>query len=386
MYLSKGAALVLFWCFVVLLNLVSARFSRVGDLLLLTATLYIFVVSFKANWVNRESFAVFLGFVAIFAIYTVSTILNPSIAAAIITTQIMTCAAVFFVFYANAHRYSDRADAIVVVFVFLVMALMLGVSVDLAGKNVYSGTIVYLLLFLSLLLQQGSARPSRRIGTWTFIGVVILGLVFDQRAMQLAGLIALVAFWILLDLNHVLVRWLGLASVVALVLVMVFMTAGIAGFSINTIDDLVVEYSGRTAKSGRQVIWPILVYFIGEKPLFGWGAGTLPRDVIETTLSAHSYYLQILLQTGFVGLVALIGLFLAVAKRYRTVHSRKDKYLRAYMWSCVFLIVFHASSEVFLMQNNMVVAVPLWMLLGAGAGLFGRAPTELEADSGARTG
>ena len=372
MHLSKGAALVLFWCFVVLLNLVSARFSRVGDLLLLAATLYTLMVSFKASWINRDSFGILLGFGGIFSIYTISTILNPSIPAAIITTQIVTCAAVFFVFYANADRYVYRVDAIIVVLIFLIISILLGVSVDLAGKNVYSGTIVYLLLFLSLLLLQGNAVSSRKIGTWTFVGVVLLGMVFDQRAMQLSGLIALASFWILLYFNHALMRWIGLAGVVALIIVVVFMTAGISGFSINTIDDFVVEYSGRTAKSGRQVIWPLLVYLIEQKPFFGWGAGTLPRDLIDTSLSAHSYYLQILLQTGFVGLMALICLMLALVSRFRVVQSRKDKYLRAYMWSCVFLIVFHASSEVFLMQNNMVVAVPLWMLLGAGVGLFGR--------------
>lgn len=347
MHLSKGSATVLFWCFVILLNLMTARVSRAGDLLLLGATFYVFAVQFRARWVSRDSFVIVMGFGAIFAIYAVSTVFNPSIAAGIITTQILTCAAVFFVFYGEIDRYTNRQDTIVVCVAFLAIMLLLGISVDLVGKNVYSGSIVYLLLFMSLLVQQSRAALSRQIGTWTFIIVILLGLVFDQRAMQLAGAIAFLAFWIVLGLNHALLRWLGLGAVVVVVVATVFMTAGIAGFSINVIDDMIIEYSGRTAKSGRQILWPVLVYFIGQKPIFGWGAGILPRDIMDTTLSAHSYYLQVLLQTGFIGLMALVGLFVALVSRFRKVLNKKDKVLRAYMWSCTFLIIFHASSEVF---------------------------------------
>lgn len=372
MQITRGAALVLFWCFIVFVNLATARFSKLGDLMLIAASLTAILIQARAEWINRNSIPVFLSFFALFAVYGGSTLFNFSFAALIITAQVAICGSVYFLFYSQVDRYMNRVDVIygvaLTVLVIFIFAMVIGSSA--AGKNVYSGTLVYMVLFLGLLLLQASRGSPRRIATVTLMCVTLLGFIFDQRSIQAVGLASVIGFWGILGVNHPLVRWGGLVGIAFAVLVTIIMTVGIGPLTLDKIDSFFIEYTGRTAKSGRQEVWPVLAYYIQQKPIFGWGAGTLPRDMIQDNLSAHNYYLQVLLQTGFIGLAALVTILLSVVSRFHHIARKRDKVIRAYMWICMFILVFHSSTEVFMMQSTMMIAVPVWMLFGAGSGIF----------------
>jgi O-antigen ligase len=70
--------------------------------------------------------------------------------------------------------------------------------------------------------------------------------------------------------------------------------------------------------SGRSAQWEAIPLAFAESPVWGWGPGT-GRKVVAyytgRTLNWHALYLHIAAETGSVGLTALFGLLIAIARR-----------------------------------------------------------------------
>ncbi|OMD21169.1 hypothetical protein BJP51_32180 [Paenibacillus odorifer] len=131
-----------------------------------------------------------------------------------------------------------------------------------------------------------------------------------------------------------------------------------------TINNFVLEHTGKNLYSGRQIIWADLITVVKQNLWIGHGAGTLPSEVSNVRASSHSFYLQIALQTGILGLSSVLLLLLSV---WRIMwHGRYDNRVRL---SAAFFIgiLYHQSFEVMLTQNNMAIALFQWLILAIGA-------------------
>jgi O-antigen ligase len=125
----------------------------------------------------------------------------------------------------------------------------------------------------------------------------------------------------------------------------------------------VLLYTTANLYSGREVLWSDLMPLILERPWFGYGAGTTPGQLLNTDLSSHNLYLQVLLQVGFVGLAVLIWCFVRLWGTFYAGAS--DRLVRVV--GCAFLgIVVHQMFEVSLTQNNVSLGLLLWLILGLG--------------------
>ncbi|MBV6624171.1 MAG: O-antigen ligase family protein [Rivularia sp. (in: Bacteria)] len=123
------------------------------------------------------------------------------------------------------------------------------------------------------------------------------------------------------------------------------------------------DYTGKNLLSGRQVVWSLLIDKISEQPLFGYGSGTNPSDLIGTTLSSHNLYLQILIQIGFLGLITFIVLMFKIWNIYRIAYQDNIVRLSA---SFMIGILIHQSFEVTLIQNNLAVGLLQFMVISIG--------------------
>ncbi|WP_160154380.1 O-antigen ligase [Microbulbifer sp. ALW1] len=123
-----------------------------------------------------------------------------------------------------------------------------------------------------------------------------------------------------------------------------------------------LDESGRTLKSGRQIIWPILTDLISQKPLLGWGGGALLREFYsDESWSAHNLYLQIMLQTGILGVALLLWLFWKIWQRLIGI---EDDSIRAVGCAFFLMIMFHNAFEVILLQNLFSIGILFWIFIG----------------------
>ena len=86
-------------------------------------------------------------------------------------------------------------------------------------------------------------------------------------------------------------------------------------------------------------------------------------------ISAHNQFLQTWLQTGVIGLIALVALCASLVFNLRT--RGRVLPVHRYAFACVVFVLVHSTFEVFLFRVNM--ATIAWLLLGAGAAAAARA-------------
>lgn len=82
-----------------------------------------------------------------------------------------------------------------------------------------------------------------------------------------------------------------------------------------------IEFGLAQASSGRDLIYSNLLDLFKEKPVFGLGIGASQYYI---DIGAHNFILQILVETGLIGLLLWLGIFMKVFQRYRLVSIISD--------------------------------------------------------------
>src|SRR5690606_17946346 len=93
--------------------------------------------------------------------------------------------------------------------------------------------------------------------------------------------------------------------------------------------------------TGRTEIWDVVLDFVGDRPLHGWGFMAVWRKpaIIEEldtrydreVYEAHSGYMEVLLGVGVVGLIALVVVVVIAGHRTATVALGRPTILT--LWS-----------------------------------------------------
>jgi O-antigen ligase len=304
----------------------------------------------------------FLAVIAIYAVLTLSALSSEGLKNTIFSTV---CAVIFFYFSSEGTRvvYAKGAGPILLLFSGLV--LFFGLSFNLATKNTISGVTTYFLMAAGLVyIARGASLLSS--STLVFLGVSCIGLLLEHRMIAGLGAGTLIFIVLLQAAPLGIVRNLFLVCMAATVLVVIAFFTGLWGFDIHDVDKLIMEYTGRTAQSGRQIIWPIIILNTSQSPWLGLGTGTTFSTLYNSEWSAHSYYLQTYMQTGLVGLSSVIFLLFSI---WRAIgRPRRKQPLTIYLSGCFLLLIMHASSEVFLLQVSLLMGCSAWMLFGLGLG------------------
>lgn len=131
------------------------------------------------------------------------------------------------------------------------------------------------------------------------------------------------------------------------------------------LNELLVEWTGRRLFSGRNLFWGDLLNAIQAKPLIGYGAGALAENFTDYGWSSHNLYLQVTLQVGLVGLVALFMFFATIWHLlWAGRGSRMARLSAAFFIGILLREVF----EVSMIQNNLQSGVFAWLIVAAGLG------------------
>ncbi|WP_122519419.1 O-antigen ligase family protein [Pannonibacter phragmitetus] len=240
-------------------------------------------------------------------------------------------------------------------------------------KNTVIGVI-----FHAIFLSYFSSIPSspivtverlRRKTTFLYITLPYLlaflsAFMLGQRSLAGGAAVALIVCLFAFKINYkFLFSFITLSGAILLGILFIYMVSNFNNFSgISEINELFIEFSGRRANSGRELLWSQTLYFLEKNQVFGLGVALIPPNIIETTLtSVHNSFLQVAAQVGLVGLVILIA---QVAIITFIISTAKSNIVYAFGISYIVVVIFHASFEAFLSSSNFPIASIVWMNMG----------------------
>jgi O-antigen ligase len=114
--------------------------------------------------------------------------------------------------------------------------------------------------------------------------------------------------------------------------------------------------------STRSRIWKDVIDVIMEKPLLGIGLGGKREElVLSETLSCHSGYLQIGLQTGVIGIVAFISLLYSIGLVFGK--SANDYRFGRIGYALIMSLLLHEGFETSLTENVLTIGAVAWTLV-----------------------
>jgi O-antigen ligase len=265
------------------------------------------------------------------------------------------------------------------------IATLLAVSLSIFGGEgvtrvawfVYPNFVGALLVLYSffVLLGLGSTKMPTRLFSGIALTVLLVGLWWSSsRASMVAMLIVVVVLTLryfylkrnaFLWLAYIAVVMLGL-SFIALPIVLPPQALAQLGFegslSSQTLDTYSLQLTGKSIYTGRGEMWAQLSEYIEQRPLVGWGTGVTPEDLTGNSLSAHNGYMQIWLQLGIFGLVLQLALLVALLV---WLFKRRNRVSRIALAVLLGMMV-HEIWEVTLIQNNTVLTILTWLVIGIG--------------------
>lgn len=133
------------------------------------------------------------------------------------------------------------------------------------------------------------------------------------------------------------------------------------------LQEISYSYFGKQFFSGRDRVWGLILDKICEKPIFGYGLDALPSQfILDIRISSHNSFLQIALQSGFVGMFFII--FIIISILIRTLKYKSINSVVFYVF--IMIIVFHEFFEISLTQNMLVGGLGMWFIMGLGCNKY----------------
>lgn len=120
---------------------------------------------------------------------------------------------------------------------------------------------------------------------------------------------------------------------------------------------------GKSFYSGRSELWSSILDSVYSKPFFGFGLGTNAKDIIDTKLTAHNQYLQIVIEGGIIKLTIFVFLLVCI---WKLLINRIESFA-AQLSACFFIgIIVYENFEMTLFQNNYSIALLQWLIITIG--------------------
>lgn len=231
-----------------------------------------------------------------------------------------------------------------------------------ANSNLLGPYILFMLFFI-IWARQYARRKMFYTGV-IFMGIaVIFG--SDTRSALFAGGLALLTH---LSWNFISKNKLRFATFLLLIYVglfsFIFLYPNLPKWRhFPYIENLMLQYTGKSLMSGRDAIWSQLLDKINDRPFLGYGPGTTPADITTIDISAHNLYMQIVLQNGYLGLIVFMVLMLAIwMSLFKNVHNKTVRLAGAFFTA----IMVHQSFEITLIQNQLSIGLMQWFIIAVG--------------------
>ncbi|GGW44142.1 hypothetical protein GCM10011452_35590 [Gemmobacter lanyuensis] len=241
-------------------------------------------------------------------------------------------------------------------------------AVSVAGmpKNITGGTMTYILAIAAVLYLRSTRGAGGMVALVFVVVAIAIGLLMEFRAILAYAVVLLAVRYGVRVFPRWLAFWGGIAAVIAAAWLAVWFFSNLySSETAAVVRQWIEAQTGRRVESGREWLWPMILNTVGPQPWFGLGSGVLPRDFLSTDYSAHNYYIQTIMQVGYVGLGAL-GLYLASV--WRLLIGVRNAAAGAFAAGVMVMFCLHNITEVLMFQNGLTAGLPAWISIGLGIG------------------
>jgi O-Antigen ligase. len=338
--------------------------GAVGDIVLIVGCLLalgVFLLDGDFNVFKRNSLIVLL------VLYSISYSFYQFEFESFKNTVAMTCMVIVFLFCAKYGVYIT--SNVVLMRTLCLLSFVTGVIAanSIISKNIVGAVFFYFFILSFLCFSCSLIRYSAVKVNVLFAAIIMIFIMYSYlsgfRSMLLYALLLMVCYFLFLSNYHRRFRNAIPIFIVTFIFGLIMLYVNINDWAIGeTLNYLFEERTGRQFSSGRQVLWAILVEYAAEQPLFGYGPSALMSNFTGEELSAHNYYIQLVIQLGMVGLIMLMIWLWLIWESF--VYSDGPKYIVALGAACLVVFVIHNSLEVLMFQNGTIAAIPAWILIG----------------------
>jgi O-antigen ligase len=259
------------------------------------------------------------------------------------------------------------------------MPLEFASSEDMASRaaKIMLNEIGYSRVTMSMMLGGGawaclSLMPL--VSRWRFRLLLLVSFAAVAYAQALTGGRMGYVTWAVVGILLGLLRWRRYLLMAPLLLVLVAMVVPSAvermlqGFTTSNGGTVVNDYE---VTSGRNIAWPLVIKKIAEAPVVGYGEQAMWRTGLAAKLGAESFshphnaYLELLLDNGWMGFLAVVPFFFLVVWRAVGLLRTQDNLCTAIggmtLALVLALLVAGVGSQTFYPQDD---GVGMWAAIG----------------------
>lgn len=326
--------------------------------------------SARLKSMNRDLLWLLVTFGVFFVVYAVSAVNGHSFIRGMYRALlIVSVYGMLFLFYRWGRQgYALNIFSMISKMVVLLFIVYASVSMLQATYTGFSGFLTnpngfgMWTALMTLILIAGF----RRRGPISILGIVLgIYLVYISSSRTALGAVLIGLAVVVLPRRILGSRPFRIGMIPALILMSVAIIYLLAYSDLAHYNAIALDATGKSLLSGRERIWPIVIDEIQEKWLFGLGSSTNLSDISAYTFSVHNTFLQTALQSGVIGLAAMLGLLTFV---HSLIHKTTDNVHFKVIYASFVAVVIIQNYEVTLFQNNLSLSYPFWAVFGLALG------------------
>ncbi len=277
---------------------------------------------------------------------------------------------------------------------FLIFTVLLGTKSN-------GGLIVFAIIFVIYMIGLPKGNKIKAISHFVMFGVpsliaiwLFLSTVVDNRAGALLwilfGLVLTLAGQWLYELGDrkSWLEWISIHKNKVILASIILFVAAVASFLLLNGDAGILE----KIKTGlrlrnlteRSIFYKDALSMILDRPYLGWGGGGWKeayrtyQSYLYVSSQVHSYYVQVALETGILGIIALIGIWVSFfITSFRAYFSRQDHETRLLVWTvtmAALLIGLHAAIDLDLSLSALSLVLFSMFGITRAIGIYSRDP------------
>lgn len=246
---------------------------------------------------------------------------------------------------------------------------------DYAGKVAYKSIFnnpngLAVILFSSTFIIVSAIYLAKRLMTRIFFAAILAITLFlitqtHARSIYISFFIVIV----IIGINFFKKRWTYYSFFISLCGGFLFLISYITlpgtplgnalnAFSLNTFK--------KSFFSGRERIWSEMWVYISDSPFIGHGVSSDPNRFESIANSAHNQYLQIILESGILGLLAFLFFLYNI---WLLLLKNQNHFIGSLSIAYFIAILFYETFEVTLFQNNFNIGFIQWLIITMGINL-----------------
>lgn len=288
-------------------------------------------------------------------------------------TNTLAIACVFLLIYTVSETgLTYRRETIVIMFACVLVVMVIFYGSYASNRNSLSAYFLFFnLLLVALFILGRRTETQYRSFRDVFIpllcgigSVVVFSFLSSARSSLLAGTV-IIGFYVVfyfINAGPKTYRALFVATVFITVVGLVFYT-NITSFSwYGFVDQYSYSIFGKHIDSSRPELWQRSLAQLNDwSYIVGLGASTVHPPGYDG--SFHNSFLQLLMQSGIVGLLCLIWVFWII---WKNVSCIEDRAIRSLFFAGFIGIIVFSCFECCLLQNKLFIGMLQWSFLAVG--------------------